>query len=152
MRYLPLPAAANPCRPHWSRGANPGLVSVLVKAALMALAGDVGLQLPEPEDRAGWAALARALDVRVIQVAEYDSQQAPGYPRDGEFANTWSAEGFITECLQDAELGWGAASARCRPAAIAPATAAARRSRWTDPGIARACDRGRRCMGPSMRA
>ncbi|AGW88399.1 saccharopine dehydrogenase C-terminal domain-containing protein [Cupriavidus sp. DF5525] len=90
-----------------AHGANPGLVSVLVKAALIALAGDVGLQLPEPEDCVGWAALARALDVRVIQVAEYDSQQAPGYPRDGEFANTWSAEGFITECLQDAELGWG---------------------------------------------
>ncbi|RDK06251.1 saccharopine dehydrogenase NADP-binding domain-containing protein [Cupriavidus lacunae] len=90
-----------------AHGANPGLVSVLVKAALMALASNVGLNRPEPEDRAGWAALARALDVRVIQIAEYDSQQAPGYPRDGEFANTWSAEGFITECLQDAELGWG---------------------------------------------
>lgn len=110
MRYLPLPAAANPLPTALvAHGANPGLMSVLVKAALIALAGDVGLQLPEPEDRAGWAALARALDVpvRVIQVAEYDSQQAPGYPRDGEFANTWSAEGFITECLQDAELGWG---------------------------------------------
>ena len=44
-----------------AHGANPGLVSVLVKAALMALAGNVGLQLPEPEDRADWAALARAL-------------------------------------------------------------------------------------------
>ncbi|WP_454734525.1 saccharopine dehydrogenase NADP-binding domain-containing protein [Cupriavidus necator] len=90
-----------------AHGANPGLVSVLVRAALMELAGNAGLRQPEPADRAGWAALARALDVRVIQVAEYDSQQAPGYPRDGEFANTWSAEGFITECLQDAELGWG---------------------------------------------
>ncbi|MBB2920482.1 saccharopine dehydrogenase NADP-binding domain-containing protein [Cupriavidus alkaliphilus] len=90
-----------------AHGANPGLVSVLVKAALMALAGKAEIHQPEPRDRAGWAALARALDVRVVQVAEYDSQQAPGYPRDGEFANTWSAEGFITECLQDAELGWG---------------------------------------------
>ncbi|NOV26005.1 homospermidine synthase [Cupriavidus necator] len=90
-----------------AHGANPGLVSVLVKAALMALAGKAGMHRPEPRDRTGWAALARMLDVRVVQVAEYDSQQAPGYPRDGEFANTWSAEGFITECLQDAELGWG---------------------------------------------
>ncbi len=40
-----------------AHGANPGLVSVLVKAALMELAGKAGLHQPEPEDRAGWAAL-----------------------------------------------------------------------------------------------
>lgn len=90
-----------------AHGANPGMVSVLVKAALMELAGHAGPEPVEPQNRAGWAALARRLDLRVIQISEYDSQQAPGFPRDGEFANTWSAEGFITECLQDAELGWG---------------------------------------------
>ena len=93
-----------------AHGANPGLVSLLVKAALLKLArhaGIPGLPDAQPADRAGWAALARRLDVRVIQVAEYDSQSAPGYPAHGEFANTWSADGFITECLQDAELGWG---------------------------------------------
>ncbi|MGK9630513.1 hypothetical protein O6383_23975, partial [Salmonella enterica subsp. enterica] len=41
--------------------------------------------------------------------------QAPGFPRDGEFANTWSAQGFITECLQDAELGWGTHEAALPP-------------------------------------
>lgn len=90
-----------------AHGANPGMVSVLVKAALTELAHHAGLEPVEPQHRAGWAALARRLDLRVIQISEYDSQQAPGFPRDGEFANTWSAEGFITECLQDAELGWG---------------------------------------------
>jgi len=90
-----------------AHGANPGLVSGLVKAALLELAGQCGLPTAAPATRAGWASLARALDVRVIQVAEYDSQAAPGFPLAGEFANTWSAEGFITECLQDAELGWG---------------------------------------------
>lgn len=90
-----------------AHGANPGLVSGLVKAALLALAGKAGLPAIAPATRAGWARLARDLDVRVIQIAEYDSQSAPGFPRQGEFANTWSAEGFITECLQDAELGWG---------------------------------------------
>nr|WP_244258966.1 saccharopine dehydrogenase C-terminal domain-containing protein [Cupriavidus gilardii] len=90
-----------------AHGANPGMVSVLAKAALMELAGRAGLKQAAFQDRAGWAALARSLDVRVIQISEYDSQQVPGFPRDGEFASTWSAEGFITECLQDAELGWG---------------------------------------------
>ncbi len=90
-----------------AHGANPGMVSVLVKAALLELAGHAGLKPPEPGHRAAWAALASRLDVRVVQISEYDSQQAPGFPRDDEFVNTWSAEGFITECLQDAELGWG---------------------------------------------
>ncbi|MCI0151921.1 cation:proton antiporter [Paraburkholderia sediminicola] len=92
-----------------AHGANPGFVSILVKAALLRLAGKAGLLQAEPTTRAGWALLARQLDVRVIQIAEYDSQVAPGYPLEWEFANTWSADGFITECLQDAELGWGAA-------------------------------------------
>ncbi|MDF3832557.1 saccharopine dehydrogenase C-terminal domain-containing protein [Cupriavidus basilensis] len=90
-----------------AHGANPGLVSLLVKAALLKLARHAGLPDSQPADQAAWAGLARRLDVRVIQVAEYDSQSAPGFPAPGEFANTWSADGFITECLQDAELGWG---------------------------------------------
>ncbi|YCA78925.1 saccharopine dehydrogenase NADP-binding domain-containing protein [Cupriavidus sp. JZ107] len=90
-----------------AHGANPGMVSVLAKAALIELARHAGLQQAGPQHRGDWAALARRLDLRVIQISEYDSQQAPGFPREGEFANTWSAEGFITECLQDAELGWG---------------------------------------------
>ncbi|MBB1633324.1 saccharopine dehydrogenase C-terminal domain-containing protein [Cupriavidus sp. UME77] len=90
-----------------AHGANPGLVSLLVKAALLKLARHADVPDTPPQDQAGWARLARRLDVRVIQVAEHDSQCAPGYPAHGEFANTWSAEGFITECLQDAELGWG---------------------------------------------
>lgn len=133
-----------------AHGTNPGLVSVLVKAALMELAGNAGLRQPEPADRAGWAALARALDVRVIQVAEYEPAGV-GLSARRQVRQPWSAEGFITECLQDAELGWAATSARCRTAAIATTTAAARRLRWTGPGVARACDRGPRCRGPSMR-
>ncbi|MGT2489576.1 hypothetical protein ACU4GD_00985 [Cupriavidus basilensis] len=44
-----------------AHGANPGLVSLLVKAALLKLArhaGIPGLPDAQPADRAGWAGLA----------------------------------------------------------------------------------------------
>ena len=89
-----------------AHGANPGFVSALVKEALLRLARRADVLADMPFTREQWVGLARALDVRVVQVSEYDSQHAPP-PAPFEFANTWSPEGFITECLQDAELGWG---------------------------------------------
>jgi homospermidine synthase len=85
-------------------GANPGLVSLLLKRALLQLAGP---DAAAPVDRAGWAALAQRLDVRVIHVAERDSQLRAERKQAGEFVNTWSIDGFVGEALQPAELGWG---------------------------------------------
>jgi homospermidine synthase len=88
-------------------GANPGLVSHLVKKALLAMASDTGLGDTVPEDREGWARLAHALGIRVIHIAERDTQE-PRLPKQpGEFVNTWSVEGFVGEGCQPAELGWG---------------------------------------------
>ncbi|MGG1947666.1 saccharopine dehydrogenase NADP-binding domain-containing protein [Trinickia sp. NRRL B-1857] len=91
-------------------GANPGYVSALVKQGLLELAHTVGLTadgaLP-PQTRDDWARLACALDVQVIQVSEFDTQRAPIDRASNEFVNTWSVPGFITECQQDVELGWG---------------------------------------------
>jgi homospermidine synthase len=84
-------------------GANPGLVSFLVKQALLDLASPPAA----PADRAGWARLAQQLGVRVIHVAEHDTQHSPLPKRCNEFVNTWSVEGFVSEGLQPAELGWG---------------------------------------------
>lgn len=85
-------------------GANPGLVSMLLKQALLDLAGSEG---PPPADPAGWARLAQRLDVRVIHVAEHDTQISARPKQADEFVNTWSVDGFISEGLQPAELGWG---------------------------------------------
>jgi homospermidine synthase len=85
-------------------GANPGLVSYLVKQALLELAGP-GVQ--QPGTREGWARLAQRLGVRVIHIAERDDQVGEQRKRPGEFVNTWSVDGFISESLQPAELGWG---------------------------------------------
>jgi homospermidine synthase len=85
-------------------GANPGLVSLLLKQALVDLAGNPA---DKPVDAAGWARLAQRLGVRVIHVAEHDTQVGCTPKRPGEFVNTWSIAGFIGEGLQPAELGWG---------------------------------------------
>ena len=90
-----------------THGANPGLVSHFVKQALLNIAGDLNLDLPEPTTRAEWAALAARVNVKVIHIAERDTQ-TPSVPKAvGEFVNTWSVDGFVSEGSQPAELGWG---------------------------------------------
>jgi homospermidine synthase len=89
-----------------THGANPGLVSHFVKAALLHLAVATGTQAA-PKERADWAALAERLSVKTIHIAERDTQVS-SIPKDpGEFVNTWSIDGFVGEGAQPAELGWG---------------------------------------------
>ncbi len=90
-----------------AHGANPGLVSHFVKQAMLNIAAATGIDAPVPEDRAGWASLARDLGVKVIHIAERDTQVADRPKQVGEFVNTWSIDGFIGEGCQPAELGWG---------------------------------------------
>jgi homospermidine synthase len=90
-----------------THGANPGLVSHFVKQALLNIAGDVGVQTADPKSREEWAALAATIGVKVIHIAERDTQIANKPKRPGEFVNTWSVDGFVSEGAQPAELGWG---------------------------------------------
>jgi homospermidine synthase len=90
-----------------TQGANPGLVSCFVKQALLNLAADSGQPVDSARPPGFWGRLARDLGIRVIHIAERDSQTAmQGRQRD-EFVNTWSVAGFIAEGVQPAELGWG---------------------------------------------
>jgi len=54
-----------------------------------------------------WATLAMKLGVKVIHIAERDTQKSKHVKKDNEFVNTWSVDGFISEAGQPAELGWG---------------------------------------------
>jgi homospermidine synthase len=88
-------------------GANPGMVSWLVKQALLDVAKETGLDHVEPKSRDGWGRLMRRAGVKGIHVAERDTQQAKTAKPPDVFVNTWSVDGFISEGQQPAELGWG---------------------------------------------
>jgi homospermidine synthase len=90
-----------------AHGANPGLVSHFVKQALLNLAQDTGIADAAPRTREDWARLAQRLGVRVIHIAERDTQFGEQRKEPGEFVNTWSIDGFVAEGRQPAELGWG---------------------------------------------
>ncbi|PPC85791.1 MAG: homospermidine synthase, partial [Methylocystis sp.] len=88
-------------------GANPGMVSWFVKQALVDIARDMGALDKEPATRAEWGALAQKLGVKGVHIAERDTQRARDPKPRNVFVNTWSVEGFVSEGLQPAELGWG---------------------------------------------
>jgi homospermidine synthase len=90
-----------------THGANPGLVSHLVKQALLNIAADTGVDAGKPATREDWAKLAQTLGIKVMHIAERDSQVANVPKAANEFVNTWSVDGFVSEGAQPAELGWG---------------------------------------------
>ena len=90
-----------------AHGANPGLVSSLLKEALIRISQDIGCATTLPHSQRDWVNLARSLGVKAIHIAERDTQ-AGSYPRRlDEFVNTWSIDGFTNEARQPAEIGWG---------------------------------------------
>ena len=122
------------------QGANPGLVSQLVKAGGLELARAVGLEPDEPprRPRAGRGCSATWASGRSRSPST--TARSAGTPKAaGEFVSTWSVDGFLGEGSQPAELGWGTArGCRCRRTAGAargrrarhlPAAAGRRRAR-----------------------
>jgi len=91
-----------------AHGANPGLVSHFVKQALLNIAKDTGYALEKiPTAQPEWAKLAMDLGIKVIHIAERDTQQSATPKKIGEFINTWSIDGFYSEGSQPSEMGWG---------------------------------------------
>jgi homospermidine synthase len=90
-----------------THGANPGLVSHLVKQALLNIAKDTGVDAGTPASREAWAKLAQKLGIKVMHIAERDTQVSNVPKEANEFVNTWSVDGFVSEGAQPAELGWG---------------------------------------------
>jgi homospermidine synthase len=67
----------------------------------------VDLTEPSRRSREEWAALAAKVGVKGIHIAERDTQRSKKPKPRNVFVNTWSVEGFVSEGLQPAELGWG---------------------------------------------
>ena len=77
----------------------------------------------------------KRLGVKGIHIAERDTQRAKNPKPLDCFVNTWSVDGFISEGLQPAELGWGTHEKKLPPlTARATRRAAAPRSISTRPG------------------
>ena len=91
-----------------THGANPGLVTHLTKRALLEIRRRKDTTAHEiPETREEWAQLMKSLGVKVIHVAERDTQLINVPKKPNEFVNTWSPEGFWAEGRAPAEMGWG---------------------------------------------
>ena len=94
-------------------GANPGFVSQLVKKSLFDIATQAlkdgkaanGVESALSDER--YNELAHLLGVKVIHIAERDTQITNKPKQWDEFVNTWSVEGLYEEGLAPAELGWG---------------------------------------------
>ena len=96
-------------------GANPGMVSWLLKEALLRLATDTGRTVEAPQSREGWARLMQSLGVKGVHVAERDTQVSARPKPAGTFVNTWSVDGLLSEGYQPAELGWGSHEKKLPP-------------------------------------
>jgi homospermidine synthase len=129
-----------------THGANPGLVSHFVKEALLTLKRDIGVdkEKSDPVTRTEWAELAQALGIRVMHVAERDTQLTNQPKQVNEFVNTWSVDGFVSEGCQPAELGWGTHERNFPRDAKRHDLVPARRSTWVSPEPPRGCAHGRR--------
>ena len=90
-----------------TQGANPGLASAFVKQAMLNMAKEQQVEPGKLASYEDWAGLARRLEIKVIHIAERDTQISSRRKQRDEFVNTWSVDGFVSEGLQPAELGWG---------------------------------------------
>ena len=90
-----------------THGANPGLVSHFVKQALLNVAARHRRRRRLAQVARRLGQLARKLGIKVIHIAERDTQLASKPKEFNEFVNTWSVDGFVSEGQQPAELGWG---------------------------------------------
>ena len=88
-----------------AHGANPGLVNHFVKRALIDIATKHDPNVLQ--DTIDWATFAQKIGLKVIHIAERDTQIPVRPKKVGEFVNTWSVDGFISEGLQPSEMGWG---------------------------------------------
>jgi homospermidine synthase len=98
-------------------GANPGLISSLVKQGLLDIANKMIKDNLVKEDQLStiqdaikqqrFNVLAHTIGVKVIHISERDTQISSRPKQVDEFVNTWSVEGFREEGTTTAEMGWG---------------------------------------------
>ena len=103
-------------------GANPGMVSWFVKQALVDHRRATPARSTRSRRRAPNGARSRKSSASRAFTSPSATRSARANPKPRDvFVNTWSVEGFVSEGLQPAELGWGThekIAARDRPHAF----------------------------------
>jgi homospermidine synthase len=127
-RSSPVPGRPTAVIAH---GANPGLVSHFVKKALVNLAKDTGLGAVKPTTREGWGALARDLGVKVIHIAERDTQVSRSPRRSASSSTPGRSTASSRRAASRPRWAGARTRRRCRRTARATSSAAARRSTST---------------------
>ena len=97
-------AARRPCPPAapipaWCHGSSSRRCSTSPR--------DTNTPFNVPKSREGWGRARHKLGVKGIHIAERDTQRSKKPKPMNVFVNTWSVEGFVSEGMQPAELGWG---------------------------------------------
>ena len=89
-------------------GMNPGLISHFTMKGIVDMAKHLNHDkaLAYVAERK-FAEAARALDIRVIHVTEFDTQVTNEPRPAGVFWNTWSSEGLVAESLDPVQIGFG---------------------------------------------
>ncbi len=91
-----------------THGANPGLVSHFVKQALLNIAADTQVRCRQARHRAPTGASSRAGSASRSSTSPSATPRSSRMPKEpGEFVNTWSIDGFVSEGSQPSEMGWG---------------------------------------------
>jgi homospermidine synthase len=98
-------------------GANPGLISSLIKQGLIDIAQKMikdkkvihedKVMLESLIQHQQFNEIAQRIGVKVIHISERDTQISNQPKQVDEFVNTWSVEGFREEGTTTAEMGWG---------------------------------------------
>ena len=98
-------------------GANPGMVSIFVKLALIKIAKkqlkstnvslDTKHKIRNAIENDHFKLLSYLLGLKVVHISERDSQISCNPKKPNEFVNTWSIDGFVEEGAAPAELSWG---------------------------------------------
>ena len=104
---LAASARAKAAPPRFPPAARPRHGVVVRQAGAARHRGDTNSPFNEPKRREGWGQLAHKLGVKGIHIAERDTQRSKTPRPMNVFVNTWSVEGFVSEGMQPAELGWG---------------------------------------------
>ena len=134
-----------------THGANPGLVSHFVKQALLDIERvTTGLETAMPSTRAQWAALAARLGVKVIHIAERDTQVAGIAKRSANSSTPGPSTASSARVCSPPNWAGDHTNMRCRrmPSGMTPG--AGRRSTCGDPAPRNASAAGLRMKAPSM--